>query len=225
MKSYSPSFFFLFFFILSQRGCYFFICYMNFFEIFFNLFLQSDFFSKVLVLFLLACIMLLFAFFIYGYMKLSYKTKSLQYVFSNMHTSIRVSEQDDPIMSFLYQIKEYESESREEVFFLMVDNFLISEQRIKLMFGVFASIGPLIGLLGTIWGIIDVFLNLEGTADLAMIAPGIAEGLVTTAAGLFLAIPALCFYHLFSYLIDQYSRLTCSLYYLFWEKEKMTVAL
>jgi biopolymer transport protein ExbB/TolQ len=193
---------------------------MNFFEIFFNLFLQSDFFSKILVILLLLCIFLLLVFFIYGYMKLSYKTKSLKIIFDKVHSDLSLSEQDGALVSFLQQVKTYALEAREEVFFLMVDDFLISEQRLKLLFGVFASVGPLIGLLGTIWGIVDVFLNLEGTADLAVIAPGIAEGLITTAAGLFLAIPALCFYHLFSYLIEQYYRLTCSLYYLFWEKEK-----
>ncbi len=193
---------------------------MNFFEIFFNLFLQSDFFSKILVIILLLCIFLLLVFFIYGYMKLSYKNKSLKIIFDKVHSDLSLSEEDGVLVLFLHQVKTYAPEAREEVFFLMVDNFLISEQRLKLLFGVFASVGPLIGLLGTIWGIVDVFLNLEGTADLAAIAPGIAEGLITTAVGLFLAIPALCFYHLFSYLIEQYYRLTSSLYYLFWEKEK-----
>ena len=62
-----------------------------------------------------------------------------------------------------------------------------------------ASVTPFIGLFGTVWGIIDAFSGLSsaGAASLRAVAPGIAEALVTTAAGLFTAIPALIFYNQF----------------------------
>jgi biopolymer transport protein TolQ len=62
-----------------------------------------------------------------------------------------------------------------------------------------ASVTPFIGLFGTVWGIIDAFSGLgsAGAASLRAVAPGIAEALVTTAAGLFTAIPALIFYNQF----------------------------
>ncbi len=62
-----------------------------------------------------------------------------------------------------------------------------------------ASVTPFIGLFGTVWGIIDAFsgLSTAGAASLRAVAPGIAEALVTTAAGLFTAIPALIFYNQF----------------------------
>jgi biopolymer transport protein TolQ len=62
-----------------------------------------------------------------------------------------------------------------------------------------ASVAPFIGLFGTVWGIIDAFSGLgsAGAASLRAVAPGIAEALVTTAAGLFTAIPALIFYNQF----------------------------
>jgi biopolymer transport protein TolQ len=58
---------------------------------------------------------------------------------------------------------------------------------------------PFIGLFGTVWGIIDAFAGLgnAGSASLRAVAPGIAEALVTTAAGLFAAIPAVIFYNQF----------------------------
>jgi biopolymer transport protein TolQ len=58
---------------------------------------------------------------------------------------------------------------------------------------------PFIGLFGTVWGIIDAFSGLgsAGAASLRAVAPGIAEALVTTAAGLFAAIPAVIFYNHF----------------------------
>jgi biopolymer transport protein TolQ len=61
------------------------------------------------------------------------------------------------------------------------------------------SVTPFIGLFGTVWGIIDAFSGLgsAGAASLRAVAPGIAEALVTTAAGLFAAIPAVIFYNQF----------------------------
>jgi biopolymer transport protein TolQ len=60
-----------------------------------------------------------------------------------------------------------------------------------------ASLAPFIGLFGTVWGIITAFENigLSGSTGLNVVAPGIAEALVATAAGLFTAIPAVYFYN------------------------------
>lgn len=62
-----------------------------------------------------------------------------------------------------------------------------------------ASVTPFIGLFGTVWGIIDAFSGLgsAGSASLRAVAPGISEALLTTAAGLFTAIPAVIFYNSF----------------------------
>jgi biopolymer transport protein TolQ len=61
------------------------------------------------------------------------------------------------------------------------------------------SVTPFIGLFGTVWGVMDAFsgLGAAGAASLRVVAPGIAEALVTTAAGLFTAIPAVIFYNQF----------------------------
>lgn len=61
------------------------------------------------------------------------------------------------------------------------------------------SVSPFVGLFGTVWGIIDAFAGLgsAGAASLRAVAPGIAEALITTAAGLFVAIPAVIFYNQF----------------------------
>ncbi len=60
-----------------------------------------------------------------------------------------------------------------------------------------AAVTPFIGLFGTVWGIIDAFHGLGdvGAATLRAVAPGISEALITTAAGLFAAIPALIAYN------------------------------
>jgi biopolymer transport protein TolQ len=61
------------------------------------------------------------------------------------------------------------------------------------------STAPFIGLFGTVWGIMDAFrgIGLRGSASLAVVAPGIAEALITTAAGLAAAIPAVVAYNYF----------------------------
>ena len=63
-----------------------------------------------------------------------------------------------------------------------------------------ASITPFIGLFGTVWGILMAFAGIAqtGSTQLNAVAPGIAEALVATAAGLLAAIPAVLFYNYFS---------------------------
>jgi biopolymer transport protein TolQ len=60
-----------------------------------------------------------------------------------------------------------------------------------------ASITPFIGLFGTVWGIMTAFerIGRMSSTNLAVVAPGIAEALIATAAGLFAAIPAVYFYN------------------------------
>ncbi len=70
-----------------------------------------------------------------------------------------------------------------------------------------ASITPFIGLLGTVWGIMTAFeaIGRQGSTDLAVVAPGIAEALITTAIGLFAAIPAVYFYNHFTTKVKTYA--------------------
>jgi biopolymer transport protein TolQ len=67
-----------------------------------------------------------------------------------------------------------------------------------------AAATPFIGLFGTVWGIMQAFndIGLQGSTSIVSVAPGIAEALINTAAGLAAAIPALITYNYFS----QYSR-------------------
>jgi biopolymer transport protein TolQ len=62
------------------------------------------------------------------------------------------------------------------------------------------AVAPFIGLFGTVWGIIDAFhgLGAAQAATLRAVAPGISEALITTAAGLFAAIPAVIAYNQFT---------------------------
>ena len=63
----------------------------------------------------------------------------------------------------------------------------------------FGSVSPLLGLLGTVLGVMDAFIGiaLGGSGNIAAVAPGVAEALVTTVAGLAVAVPAVMAYNLF----------------------------
>ncbi|HNQ36121.1 MAG TPA: MotA/TolQ/ExbB proton channel family protein [bacterium] len=69
------------------------------------------------------------------------------------------------------------------------------------------SVAPFLGLLGTVWGIMLIFSKLHGqVAGVSeMVAPGVAQALLTTIGGLLVAIPALFFYNYFSMILKHLS--------------------
>lgn len=87
-----------------------------------------------------------------------------------------------------------------------VANHVVHEmERYLNTLGTVAAITPLLGLLGTVIGMIKVFtaIRLEGTGNAAVLAGGISEALITTAAGLTVAIPSLFFYRFFQRKVDE----------------------
>jgi biopolymer transport protein ExbB len=71
--------------------------------------------------------------------------------------------------------------------------------------GTIAAISPLLGLLGTVLGMIKIFtaINVAGLGNQAVLAGGIAEALITTVAGLSVAIPSIMFYRYFRGRVDE----------------------
>ena len=69
------------------------------------------------------------------------------------------------------------------------------------------SVTPFIGLFGTVWGVMDAFsgLGVAGAASLRAVAPGIAGALITTAAGLFTAVPAVIAYNHYLHSIKDFA--------------------
>jgi biopolymer transport protein TolQ len=124
-------------------------------------------------------------------------------------------------------------DSAESVSFFLQSQFSISAERIESVYmaiipsfdkGVFllamvSSISPFLGLLGTVWGIMNSFYEIgnQGSASLPVVAPGIAEALVATLAGLAVAIPALFFYNYFNHRaerieteLDEFKEVLCA---------------
>ena len=81
--------------------------------------------------------------------------------------------------------------------YLTLTETLEQEGRILGLFSTSAQAAPLIGLFGTVWGLIHAFLGIgqQKSADIAAVAPGIAEALITTLGGLVVAIPALIMFN------------------------------
>lgn len=72
--------------------------------------------------------------------------------------------------------------------------------------GIIAEVSPLLGLLGTVFGMIEIFSSMmaHGAGDPASLSGGISIALITTAAGLTVAIPSLIFHRYFVRLVDEY---------------------
>jgi len=92
------------------------------------------------------------------------------------------------------------------------------EKHLRIL-SVIGNIATLLGLLGTVTGMIRTFINIEasgGTAEVALLAGGIWEALLTTAAGLSVAIPTLVVYHYFEGIVDsravQYKNLAADVF-------------
>jgi biopolymer transport protein TolQ len=77
-------------------------------------------------------------------------------------------------------------------------------ERYLIILSTTVTIAPFLGLLGTVWGLMQAFweMSVLRSANLAVVAPGIAEALITTIAGLSAAVPAVVFFNLFVRKID-----------------------
>ena len=92
----------------------------------------------------------------------------------------------------------------------LADNIRLAMERTKIseisrlegslpIMATFVTASPFLGLLGTVWGILEAFqeIRTRGSAHITVVAPGISDALVTTVYGLLVAIPALIFFNIF----------------------------
>ena len=80
-----------------------------------------------------------------------------------------------------------------------IEGIRLDENRHLSFLGICSNLSPFFGLLGTVWGIMVAFYQIgqHGSADLTVVAPGIAMALITTVGGLVVAIPASAGYNMF----------------------------
>ncbi len=114
---------------------------------------------------------------------------------------------EDPVAVSMNQstVKEKKSSMAPVIHGAIIEEMSGLEKNLVLL-STIVTISPFLGLLGTVWGIMSAFLNIgiQGSADITAVGPGIAEALITTIAGLAVAIPAL-FAH--NYFADQLRKL------------------
>ena len=98
-----------------------------------------------------------------------------------------------------------QTEAFQRVMQSTIDNVAHELERYLTLVGIIASITPLMGILGTVFGMIDVFSTLvsAGQGDAKILAGGISTALVTSAAGLSVAIPALIAHRFFLRKVDE----------------------
>ncbi len=129
---------------------------------------------------------------------------SFRYAYDEAMNQIRGKDKESGIPEKL------DIEAIERALFLKINEGISKlENRLNFL-ATTATVTPFIGLFGTVWGIMDAFrqIGLQGSADLATVAPGISEALINTAAGLFAAIPAVIAYNYFLRKIKDSSNLS-----------------
>jgi len=175
----------------------------------YNLLINASLFSKFILLVLLILSVLTWTIMIHKYFFISGYRRQITRFFKSLTGQASISKLEEscsrygtgsaktmPILLLrLLQAREKGTLSTPPS--AILSNALLHEST-KLMSGMnmlatTANASPLIGLLGTVWGVMYAFLNigLMGSASIAVVAPGIAEALMTTIAGLLVAIPAM----------------------------------
>jgi biopolymer transport protein TolQ len=102
-----------------------------------------------------------------------------------------------PVQSERLQLRKDMLPTIQRVFDQVVAREILDLERHMIVLATTASVCPFLGLLGTVWGLLDSFWSMAetGSAGIATVAPGIAGALVTTIFGLFAAIPAVIGYN------------------------------
>ena len=189
---------------------------------------QADATSRIVLLILLAMSILCWSVFLYKLILLRVKKRQLKdaiesvgklqnleelvqdtkkrvntlpgYVITKILTLLKKVSCADAGETLKLDVKEWEffQQSSHQI----VDNIADREDSLLSLLMTSAQIAPLLGLFGTVWGLIHSFIRIseKQSADITTVAPGIAEALITTLVGLAVAIPA---YALFQYLNGQ----------------------
>src|SRR5690554_8031509 len=110
--------------------------------------------------------------------------------------SLRARSPTGAVLAAVVAKAHHEREVMKECIQEAATKVILELERYLSTLGTIAAVSPLLGLLGTVIGLIDVFnaVMLQGTGNTAVLAAGISKALITTAAGLTVAVPALLFH-------------------------------
>lgn len=174
---------------------------------------QSDVVSKAVLLLLFVCSVMCWAIFLYkvilfrikkyDLVAMERRLKAIETV-SQIHAFISEYAQNYAgylIISIAGVYKKYDrvpqGRSLQEVVYYdtenIIDEMIAQDEHHVSFISMSAAVAPLLGLFGTVWGLVHAFIDMSHArvADISTVAPGVAEALITTLAGLMVAIPAL----------------------------------
>ena len=181
-----------------------------------GLVLQSDFTSKVVLLLLFGMSVLSWAVVLYKFILFRIKQYQCKQVLGELKACIKISEvlyiaqkhaKTLPgyvlieLLTYVKQTKESQTIEMLDVYTNQIlDEVMYQEESYTPVLSVTSAVATLLGLFGTVWGLVHSFIRIseKQSADIVTVAPGIAEALITTVAGLMVAIPALIFLHYIS---------------------------
>ncbi|NIR48167.1 Tol-Pal system subunit TolQ [candidate division KSB1 bacterium] len=137
-------------------------------------------------------------------------------VFKEAYWLLSKKEETYPNPGNIEMLKEQKSDSRHtsddlvRLFDSVASSEVLKLEKYLVFLATTGSVSPFFGLFGTVWGVMSAFLAIgfTGSADLSVVAPGIAEALITTVAGLGAAIPAVVAYN---YFVNRLKRLSSEL--------------
>ena len=181
-----------------------------------GLVLQSDFVSKVVLLTLFVMSVLSWAVALYKIILFRIKTQQLKHALddlkncAHMQDVLQVAQKHHKtlpgyvlvqLLADIKQAKDIGSVDMLQAYSDQVlDEVMHQEEAYTPLLAVTSSVATLLGLFGTVWGLVHSFIRIseKQSADIVTVAPGIAEALITTVAGLLVAVPALVFLHYIS---------------------------
>jgi len=184
-----------------------------------QLIIQSDMISKLVLLLLLAMSIACWTIFLYKLVLLRLKQRHMRKAFETLKSMNSVqdmvaasSQMNNTIagyfmaknVAFIQSILAGKShlthqdwEIVQQHMYQTVDNMVYNDEAYMSALSTSAAVSPLLGLFGTVWGLVHSFIRIseKQSADIVTVAPGIAEALITTLAGLMVAIPALMMFN------------------------------
>lgn len=174
---------------------------------------QSDFTSKMVLLVLFAMSVVSWAVVLYKLILFRIKQYQCKQVLRELKSCTKISEvlyvaqkHSKTLPGYvLIELLAYVKQTREMQSFELLsiyteqilDEVMYEEESYTPILAVSSAVATLLGLFGTVWGLVHAFIRIseKQSADIVTVAPGIAEALITTTAGLIVAIPALVFLH------------------------------
>jgi len=174
------------------------------------LIIQSDLMSWIVLLVLLSLSIVCWAIFFGKYMITRIKLQQVRAAYKKLYTINTLEQLDALALALQATIPGYIIAKQRAVMNSthdwqliaqhgeqVLDTLVSAEENYLCVLSTSAAVSPLLGLFGTVWGLVQAFIGISErqAADIVAVAPGIAQALVTTLAGLIVAIPALVMFN------------------------------